>query len=137
MVRRWYDVYWWKQRCLVHYGIAIEAPMKIRYQNGTAQEGITLARTGHTMRIAVQDRDDVMELTNFHGTWVSDDCEPVNLEIGMTFQPVETYNDDYFICPQELASHLVNLLFSDSTESVLDEPGLSNSHLAPAPILVA
>lgn len=111
--------------------------MKIRYQNGTAIEGMTLVRTGHKMRVAVQGWDDVMELTNIHGTWVSDDCEPVTVEIGMTLAPIESYSDDDFICSQELASHLVNLLFSDSNEDWLDQPGLPKSHSACASRLLA
>jgi len=111
--------------------------MKIRYQNGTAIEGMTLVRTGQTMRVAVQGWDDVMELNNIHGTWVSDDCEPVNVEIGMTFEPLADYTDDQFICSQELASHLVNLLFSDSNEDWLDETGLLKAHSATASRLLA
>ena len=111
--------------------------MKIRYQNGTAIEGMTLVRTGQTMRVAVQGWDDVMELNNIHGTWVSDDCEPVNVEIGMTLEPLADYTDDQFICSQELASHLVNLLFSDSNEDWLDETGLLKAHSATASRLLA
>jgi hypothetical protein len=120
-----------------HYGVATEALMKIRYQNGSAIEGMTLVRTAHNMRVAVQGWDDVMELTNIRGTWVSNDCEPVAVEIGMTFEPVENYSDDNFICSQELASHLVNLLFSDSNEDWLDETGLLKTNSATGSRLLA
>jgi hypothetical protein len=111
--------------------------MRLRYQNGKVIEGVTLSRTGQRMRIAVSGGEDAMELTNVHGIWVSDDCEPVTLEIGMTLNPVENYSDDYFICPQELASHLVQLLFSDSTEHLMEEPGLVKTHPNAASTMIA
>ncbi len=86
--------------------------MTIRYQNGTVIEGSTLFRTEETMRVAVKGGDDVMQFTNIHGTWVSEDCEPVIMEIGMTRRPVAGYSDAGFICPPELASRLVGLLFT-------------------------
>jgi hypothetical protein len=98
--------------------------MKIRYQNGSAFEGITLSRTQQTMRVAVKGGDDVLEFTNIHGTWVSEDCEPVTMEVGMTCAPVENLSEDDFICSQELAAHLVSLLFNDSTGDFFEEQSL-------------
>jgi len=96
--------------------------MKIRYQNGTAIEGLTLFRTDEKMRIAVKGGEDVMELTNIHGTWVSDECEPVIMETGTPNKLAADFSDENFICPQELAQHLVSLLFIDSAGDFFDEP---------------
>src|ERR1035438_9959874 len=85
-----------------------ETPMKIRYQNGTVIEGSTLSRTEENMRIAVKGRDDVMQFTNIHGTWVSEECEPVIMEMGITWRPADHFSDDNFICPQELATRLIH-----------------------------
>jgi hypothetical protein len=97
--------------------------MKIRYQNGSAIEGLTLYRTDQTMRMAVSGRDDVMELTRIHGAWITDDCEPVTMETGIAFKDVVSDADEDFICPRELAEHLVSLLFIDVAEDVFDEQG--------------
>ena len=98
--------------------------MKIRYQNGSAIEGLTLYRTDQSMRVAVSGRDDVMELTRIRGAWITDDCEPVIMETGIAFKDVVDDSDDNFICPRELAEHLVSLLFIDAAEDVFDEQGL-------------
>ena len=101
-----------------------ETPMKIRYQNGTVIEGSTLSRTEETMRIAVKGRDDVMQFTNIYGTWVSEECEPVIMEMGIAWRPADHFSDDNFICPQELATRLMHLLFTGDTEDSLEEQSL-------------
>ena len=95
--------------------------MKIRYQNGSAIEGLTLYRTDQIMRIAAAGVDDVMELTRIHGAWITDDCEPVTMETGIQFKDVVSDSDEDFICPKELAEHLVSLLFIDAAEDVFDQ----------------
>ena len=102
--------------------------MKIRYQNGTAVEALTLFRTEAMMRVAVVGREDVMELTRIHGVWITDDCEPVTMETAIEYQNAGSESDDDFICPRELAEHLVSLLFIDTGEDDLD--GQSFSGLA-------
>lgn len=110
--------------------------MKIRYQNGSAIEGLTLYRTDHTMRMAVKGRDDVMELTRIHGAWITDDCEPVIMETGIAFKDVVNDSDEDFICPRELAEHLVSLLFIDAAEDVFDEQGpFHPAHPGPSTLL--
>lgn len=104
--------------------------MKIRYQNGTVIEGSTLSRTEETMRVAVKGRDDVMQFTNIHGTWVSEDCEPVILEVGMTRRPGAAYSDDCFICSPELAGRLVCLLFTSTAADSRDEQSLLTTPFA-------
>ncbi len=96
--------------------------MRLRYQNGAVIEGITLFRTGTRMRVAIRDREDSLDLTNIHGTWVTDECEPVIMETGTSsFKTVVEYSDEEFICPQPLADHLISLLIVDSMEELLDE----------------
>ncbi|SPE40697.1 hypothetical protein SBA3_3860005 [Candidatus Sulfopaludibacter sp. SbA3] len=114
-----------------------EALMKIRYQNGNAIEGITLSRTEQTLRVAVRGCDDAMEFTNIHGTWVSEDCEPVIVEVGMSRKAVEDYCDDAFLCPQELARHLVSLLYTDSSEDFLNERSLLRTGYTGVSTLIA
>jgi hypothetical protein len=96
--------------------------MKIRYQNGAAIEAMTLFRTEEKMRIALRGGDDVMEVTNIHGAWISDDCEPVTLETETTGKSVLAYSDDEFICPARLAANLLSPLYIDSVEDLFEEP---------------
>lgn len=95
--------------------------MRISYQNGAVLEGIMLYRTEESMRVAVKGRDDVMDVRNVHGTWVSDECEPVTMEIGASYQTGMEYSDDEFICPRSLADQLISLLVDDSVDDLLDE----------------
>lgn len=95
--------------------------MNIRYQNGAALEAITLFKNEQTMRLAIRGQDDVMELTNVHGIWVSEDCEPVTVEMAMTTKNVEAYSEDDFICSPELAGHLLRLLVTGDDGAALEE----------------
>lgn len=90
--------------------------MTIGYRDGKTIEGVTLARTANTMRVAIQGCEDVAEFTNVHGTWVSEDCEPVTVEYGPRRNPVATLSEADCICPPELAARLIYLLFSDNAE---------------------
>ncbi len=95
--------------------------MNIRYQNGDIIEGTALFRTADRMRIAVRGKDDALDLTSYHGTWITDECEPVFMETGITYKTDMDYSDEAFICPQSLADHLVSLLVSDPMEELMDE----------------
>ena len=54
--------------------------MTIRYNNGHTLEAVLLSRTATTMRIALQGTEDVLELQNINGAWITDECEPVNVD---------------------------------------------------------
>lgn len=95
--------------------------MRIWYQNGAILEGVMLHRTEESMRVAVKGRDDVMDVHNVHGTWVSDECEPVIMEIGASYKTGMEYSDEEFICPRSLADQLISLLVEDSADDMLDE----------------
>ena len=87
--------------------------MTIRYGNGYTVEAVLLSCAHDTMRVAVRGGSDVLELRKINGRWVSDDCEPVDVEFAwlrLQDQPVVSIND--CICPPELAAKLLDLLFS-------------------------
>ena len=90
--------------------------MKIRYADGRAVEGVTLARTANTMRVALQGCDDVAEFINIHGRWISEDCEPVSVEYGPRRNAPTTLSEADCICPRELAARLIERLLTDSSE---------------------
>ena len=89
---------------LLHHGLARADNMKIRYPNGKTNEGITLVRTANTMRVAVRGCEDAAEFINVHGTWISEDCEPVTIEYGPRRIPPATLSEADCICPRALAA---------------------------------
>src|SRR5690242_11675304 len=54
--------------------------MWIRYTDGRILAGIILALHGDVMRVAIPNRDDVIEYRLLSGRWISEDCEPVMFE---------------------------------------------------------
>jgi hypothetical protein len=95
--------------------------MIIRYANGRTIEGVTLARSETTMRVAVQGRHDVVLLTNVNGTWLSEDWEPVTIGYGSArLEPATRPAEDEFICSPDLANRLRELLLDGARPE--DEP---------------
>jgi hypothetical protein len=90
--------------------------MTIRYADGRAVEGVTLARTPNMLRIAIKGSDDAAEFINVHGTWISEDCEPVTLEYGPRRDVRTPPSEDDCICSRTLAAVLIDLLLTDSVE---------------------
>lgn len=87
--------------------------MIVRYRDGKTVEGILLARAENRMRVALRDGADVTEFTETNGVWVSDDCEPVEIEFAWqkkSKQAAVTEAD--CICSRELAARLIHLLLS-------------------------
>ena len=54
--------------------------MTLIYADGSRTEAFLLARTENRIRVAIPGSDDPLEFTDMHGTWVSEDCEPVCVE---------------------------------------------------------
>jgi hypothetical protein len=95
--------------------------MVLIYADGSRTEAFLLARTENRIRVAIPGSDDPLELTDVHGTWVTEDCEPVRVEFawqGKTREQILTEAD--CICSQELAGRLIHLLWSGSDEDSQD-----------------
>ena len=89
----------------------------IQYRNGYTVEAVLLTKTETSMRIAVKGADDIMELKQINGAWVTEDCEPVQIQSGLSAKskgPVVTLDD--CICSEELAARLLQLLFDGGEE---------------------
>jgi hypothetical protein len=87
--------------------------MIIRYSNGQIVEAILLARTGNSMRVAIQESDETAEFHAINGTWVSEDCEPVEVEFArMRSRDIPVVTETDCICSHALAARLVHMLFS-------------------------
>jgi hypothetical protein len=99
--------------------------MTIKYLDGRAFEAVLLSRTETMIRLALEGADDVTELRNVNGTWVSEDREPVLIEFAWQRNARKpTIAEAECCCSRELASRLIRLL---STHSQKDEAALSAS----------
>jgi len=90
--------------------------MTIQYSNGRTLEAVQLSRTETILRAAIEGADDVMQFSNIHGVWVSEDCEPV--QIVFAWQRAgfkKAVSEDDCICSKELAGRLIHLLYSGET----------------------
>jgi hypothetical protein len=107
--------------------MVLEANMIITYQNGRTVEGIILSEDHSAMRIAVTGSDDVVELVNLAGHWISKDSQPVQIQSSWDRSPrKEMVSEADCICPKETAARLIHLLLSGSDE---DELGAIHSVL--------
>jgi hypothetical protein len=87
--------------------------MTIEYGSGKIREGIILAQTGTTMRVALKESDDTMELRLMDGCWTLPEGEQVNVSYAPPAPaPAAPYCEEDFICPPQLAEHLIALLHS-------------------------
>lgn len=91
--------------------------MTITYADGNSTEAVLLSRTENTLRLAVEGAEDVLELSNIGGTWVSAECEPVSVQYAWQRRkrmPEVSEADCH--CSQDLAAKLVALLYTNSGE---------------------
>ena len=85
--------------------------MIIQFANGTTMEGVALARIDNTMRVALRGHNDAIEMFQVNGCWLTEDWEPVRIRTGLdACTPVFAPSEAEFVCPQDLASHLIHLL---------------------------
>jgi len=90
----------------------------IQYGDGRSVEAAVLSRTADTMRVAVKDSDDALVLRCVNGTWVSEDCEPVEVQFHWQRQfPKMSVSESDYICSKELAARLIHLLLNGGEEN--------------------
>jgi hypothetical protein len=53
--------------------------MIITHINGKTTEGILVSRSENNIRVVLKGSDDVAEFASVSGTWVSEDCEAVQV----------------------------------------------------------
>ena len=97
--------------------------MTIRYANGETFEAVLLSRTDSAMRVAMREADDIVELNRIHDSWVTSDCEPVQVLFAWQQQEPKTVpTEAECICSPELAARLIHLLESCETVEAKSEP---------------
>ena len=85
--------------------------MFITLLDGQTTEGVIYSQTGSTMRVAMQDTEDLVDFTCISGQWVSENCQPVEIEFAWQGVPTnEVVTEADCICSPELAAHLVEYL---------------------------
>src|SRR6266516_91097 len=84
--------------------------MIIRYTNGQKFEAVLLSRTENVMRVALKGSDDVVVLNDVNGSWVTDDCEPVEVSFAWEIPAAPAVCEEDFICSPDLAAQLIDML---------------------------
>ena len=105
--------------------------MIIKYANGKTIDGIILSCTDKIMRVALKGRDDVAEFASVSGVWVSEDCQPVQVQYEWQRQSrKQVVSEADCVCSKDLASRLIHLLLSGDEEEQL-ESGAPVEHFQP------
>jgi len=86
--------------------------MTITYANGQTMQAALVIRTDNRIRVAFPGCEDLTEFTQIDGTWVSEDCEAVQIQFGWPARPAREYQEEDFVCSQELAARLIHLLLN-------------------------
>jgi hypothetical protein len=95
--------------------------MTIRYSNGSQQEAILLSRTESAIRVAILGSDDVAEFRALAEHWISEDCDAVEIEFFSARHHADRVPAlDECLCSTELASYLVETLFSGAGEPKME-----------------
>lgn len=86
--------------------------MTITYLDGTVLEAIVISHEENEIRAIAAGCGDVLAFTRIHGTWISEEIEPVAIEFAWQRRrkPPVTSEDDC-VCPKELAACLIESLF--------------------------
>ena len=91
--------------------------MILTYADGSKMEAVLLARNENKIRVAIAGSDDLVELTDIHGTWVTDDCEPVHVQFAWEGKaPEQIVSEADCVCSHDLAARLIHLLWNADEE---------------------
>ncbi len=87
----------------------------ITYPNGTVLKAIVLSHEEHEIRAIAPGCDDALAFSCIHGTWISEEIEPVTTEFEWQRKRASPLlSEDTFICPTEVAAGLIQTLFRAS-----------------------
>ena len=101
---------------------AHNAIVTITYPNGIILEAIVLSHEENEIRAIVAGCDDVLAFTRIHGTWISEEIEPVAIEFAWQRRRTSpAISEDDCVCSKELATRLIQSLFR-GCEPVVAEP---------------
>ena len=101
-----------RQGLVCAYPGAHNAVVTITYLDGTVLEAIVLSHEDDEIRAIAAGCGDVLAFTRIHGTWISEEIEPVAIEFAWQRRrklPVTSEGD--CVCAKELAARLIESLF--------------------------
>ena len=85
------------------------------------------------MRVALEQHEDVVVLTRVHDVWVSDECEPVQVDFEWARPAKEPEaREEDCICSPALAAHLIHLLYTGDEEEGAGTIPVPREHIAAA-----
>jgi len=92
--------------------------MIIKYPDGKTAEAFLLSREGNSMRVVLENGQDVAEFIDVRGTWLSENLEPVEITFEWDRRPQteQALDESQFICAPDLAERLIRMLAIDSSE---------------------
>lgn len=95
--------------------------MTITYPDGAVLDALVLSQSEDSIRAVVAGEEEVRTLTRVHGTWVSEDCEPVVVEFAWQRQRSQVNPTEAdCICSKALAARLIAMLWGAQDDSVGD-----------------
>lgn len=87
--------------------------MTITHLNGNVQKAIVLSHDEHEIRALAAGCDDVLTFQCIHGTWISEEVEPVTIEFDwQRRRTAPAPSEDDCVCPKDLAARLIRTLFA-------------------------
>ena len=102
--------------------------MFITFLDGQKIEAVIYSQNGSTMRVAVKGAEDLVDFTSISGQWLSENCEPVDIEFAWQRIPTkETVTEADCICSQELATHLVECLWMGGADDEVKVSAIGSS----------
>ena len=105
--------------------------MTITYPNGTLLKAIVLSHEEDEIRAIAAGCDDVLTFTRFHGTWLSEEIEPVSIEFEWHRRGASpALSEDDCVCTKELAARLVQTLLGacERDEAAADKAAADTLH---------
>ena len=96
--------------------------MIITYANGQTIKAALVVGNDSWMRLVLAGSDDVTEFNRIHGTWVSEDCEAVQINFGWSGRANHEYKEEDFICSHELAAQLIHRLLNPEEDEDANTP---------------
>jgi hypothetical protein len=104
--------------------------MTIRYANGSTYDAVLLLHDETTLRVAVHGSDDATQLKRIGDVWVTEDCEPVQVDFAWNrLRPAAEISEEDCVCPHDLAAHLIHLLYAgeeDATAKAAPPSGMES-----------
>jgi hypothetical protein len=93
--------------------------MTITYANGQKMTAALVVRTDNRIRVVLEGQDDITEFTQIGSAWVSEDCEPVQIEFGSQKRSALAYEEEDLVCSKDLAARLIHLLRNPAEDEEL------------------